>query len=204
MTYWIGEHADIVTLSGEGRPTSSPCPDPLPPQQKTRAAVSGFLKLAGYLGGVFAVALLLLSAYIGYRVYDLLSAWPHVEAEIASCEVYPQNVSVNTSRSHPHSTVYGFRCAVSYTAASQTYQSQADIGYQKSDPLDMTRWSTRYYHGVRVPIAYKPGDPTHIRFAGDFTTAYAAALVTFPFAAGLFVACVLMIVVSRKLEPPAA
>ncbi len=36
MPYWIGEHADLVTLSGEGRPYPTSTPDRLIPNNNPK------------------------------------------------------------------------------------------------------------------------------------------------------------------------
>ena len=203
MTYWIGEHADLVTLSGEGRPSFAPDPSPLTPQQQSRAAVSAFVKLIAFGCALFTVVLLLLTAWFAYRLHDTLSSRPHTQAQVLSSEIYTQQATVGGRQGTTiRSIVYGFRCNVSYSVASVPYVSQADIGYQNGNRDDMARWSQRIHRGDRVEIAYAPSDPTHIRFAGDFTTAYAPALLLLHWIAWLVVIGALAAVISRKLRLP--
>jgi hypothetical protein len=203
MTYWIGEHADLVTLSGEGRPYSVSTPDPLTRQQQSQAAISAFAKLIAFGCALSTVVLLIFTAWFIYRLHDTLTTWPHAQAQVLSTEIYSQLVDLNLpNRQSPRSTVYGFRSQVSYSIDSQTYVSQADIGYQRGDRSEMSSWYTRIQPGDRVEIAYSPSDPTHIRFAGDFSTAYAPALLLLRWIVWLTAIGGLMLVVSRKLRLP--
>jgi hypothetical protein len=97
--------------------------------------------------------------------------------------------------------VYGFRCNVTYSVGAQPYQAQADIGYQNGNRAALQPWTSRIHAGDRISIAYNPADPTHVRFAGDSTIAYAAPLMTLRFAAWLIGAAALMIFISRRLRP---
>jgi hypothetical protein len=174
MTSWIGEHADLVTLSGEGRPSFAPEPDPLTPHQKAQAAFSAVLKLGAIGCAIIIFALLILSGLIAYRIHDILATWPHTPAQVQSGQIYAKQISIyNRHQPYSTSTVYGFRCTVSYSVASHPYESQADIGYQKGDTVEMTEWRNRIPPGTQIEIAYNPAQPATIRFAGPFTTAYA-------------------------------
>jgi Protein of unknown function (DUF3592) len=202
MTYWIGEHADLVTLSGEGRPYSTPTPDPLTPQQQSRAAIAAFATLIAFGCTLCTAVLLAFTAWFTYRLHDTLTTWPHTQAEVLHTEVYSQRIDATRPYSQsPRPTVYGFRSQVSYSVASHPYQSPVDIGYQKSDPSDLSSWSSRIHPGDRIEIAYSPVDPTHIRFAGDFLTAYAPALLLLRWVAWLVAIGALAAIISRKLRP---
>jgi hypothetical protein len=203
MTTWIGEHADLVTLSGEGRPYSVPTPDPLTPKQQSQAAVSAIAKLIAIGCALCTFALLILTTLIAYRLHHILTTWPHTQAEVQTSEIYSQ--TIDTYRRHqPYATniVYGFRCTVAYSVASHPYASQADIGYQKGNTIEMTEWHDRIPPGSNIEIAYNPADPTTIHFAAPFPTAYAPALLLVNYIAGLTALGALMLVVSRKLRLP--
>jgi hypothetical protein len=64
----------------------------------------------------------------------------------------------------------------------------------------MSSWSTRIQPGDQVEVAYGPSNPTHIRFAGDFTTAYTSALLVLRYVAWLAAVGALTFLISRKLR----
>jgi hypothetical protein len=203
MNYRRGDNQDIITLSIERPHPSAPEPDPLTPQQKSRAIVSAFLKLAAFGCALFTVALLAVTAFLTYRLHDILTTRPHAQAEVQSTEIYSKQIEVNTpDQASRTTTFYGFRCVVDYTAASRPYESQVDIGYQRSDRSDMASWSTRIQPGDHVEIAYKPDDPAHIYFAGDFTTAYAPALFLVRYTAWLLTISALAAAIAHRLRLP--
>jgi Protein of unknown function (DUF3592) len=207
MGYWIGEHADLITLSGEGRPAFAPDPDPDPltPNQKTRATISTLARMLAFGCALFTVILLTLSAWITYRLHDILTSWPHVQAQVLSSEIYSQSVTIGgPNGSITRSTVYGFRCNVSYSVAARNYQSQVDIGYQNGDRSEMVSWFGRIPRGDRIEIAYSPKDPTHIRFAGDIATAYAPGLLLLRYIAWLAAIGALMFLLSQRLRLPSS
>lgn len=171
-----------------------------------RGLASTLLIMCGAGGILFSLLFLPFSLFFGYRVYAALHSWPHVDAEVNACEVYPKIISVSLlhAASQP-STVYGFRCHVTYSAASasgdpQIYRSVADLGYQISNRGDMARWSERFYPGVHTTIAYSPGNPTHVGFAGDFTAAYAAPLRALRFAVEILAVCLFFFFLGNKLR----
>lgn len=203
MPYWIGEHADLVTLSGEGRPYPTSTPDRLTPQQQSQASISAFAKLIAFGCTLCAAVMLTFTAWYIYRLHDTLTTWPHAQAQVLDAEVYSQRIDLHLPHSQsPRSTVYGFRCTVAYSVASHPYQSQADIGYQKGDTRALAAWRDRIHPGDQIEIAYAPTDPTHIRFAGDFTIAYAPALLLLTWIAWLAAIAAMAAIISHKLRPP--
>jgi hypothetical protein len=202
MTYSDGENSDLVSLSLEPRP-APPNPAPLTPGQQTQAAFSAVLKLLALGCALFTVALLLLSAWFIVSLHHTLAISPHVAARVLSTQVYSKDVRIggNKGRVSP-ATVYGFRCTVIYQVASIEHQAEADIGYQKSDQSEILRWSDRIRTGDQIEIVYSPSEPSRIRFAGDFTIAYAPALLLLRWIAWLAAIGALAAVVSKKLRVP--
>jgi len=200
MTYRIGDHADLITLSGEGQPSAESLRDDRTPEEKSRAGISFLLRFAGYLISIITVALIILTGVAFGRIHYELSSWPRAQADVTNCQIYTVT-AINQRRQRYESLTYGFHCNLTYSAASNAYQSQADIGYRQSDNSDMLLWSARIHSGNRVPIAYDPSDPTRVRFAGDFSTAYAGPLHNLVLLKWLLAASIILIVMGRKLRP---
>lgn len=204
MTYVLGgDYSDLTSLHLGPRPKPAPEPPPLTPEQKTRSTIAGLLWLLSRICAVFTVLLLLVSVVFTSVIFIALTSSPHTEAQVLSAETYSKDFDGGSTESGPvRSTVYGFRCTVSYYIDSHSYQSQADIGYQTGNERAMAAWQNRIRAGDEIEIAYDPTNPTHIRFAGDFTISYAPALVLLRLILWLAAVGVLAHVISQKLRPP--
>jgi uncharacterized protein DUF3592 len=204
MTYVLGgDYSDLTSLHLGPRPKPAPAPPPLTPEQKTRSTIAGLLKLLYLICAAFTVLLLLLFVLVTSTIFIALASNPHTQAQVVATEIYSKTVDTSTPENGAaHSTVYGFRCTVSYSVASHPYQSKADIGYQTGNERAMAAWQSRIQAGDQIEIAYDPTAPTHIRLAGDFTTAYAPALMLLHWIAWLAAIAALSKVISRNLRPP--
>jgi hypothetical protein len=211
MTYRIGDNADLITLSGEGQPRPEPLSDPPPPPptagRQARGVLCALLIMIGFGGTLFGGLLLLFGFYSMCHTFVSLQSYPRADATIKACEIYSKLIDTSTPEATHRSTVYGFRCNVSYSPTPQgsstpggETQAVADIGYQHSDRGDLARWPERYYAGVHTQIAYKPFDPTHVHFAGDFVSAYAAPLGLLRFTLELLFVCGLALFAGQKLR----
>jgi hypothetical protein len=212
MTYCIGDNADLITLSGEGQPRPEPLPYPPPPPptagKQARGVACALLIMIGFGGTLFGSLLLLFGLYSMCHTFVSLQSYPRADATIRACEIYSKLIDTSTPEATHRSTVYGFRCNVSYSPAAAQgastpggeTQAVADIGYQHSDRADLARWSERYYAGMRTQIVYKPSDPIHVHLAGDFTTAYAAPLGLLRFTLKILLVCGLAFYAGQKLR----
>jgi hypothetical protein len=199
VTYRIGDHADLITLSGEGQPRPEPIRTERTPEEKWRFGISFLLRFFGYPMAAFTVLLSIWTIVGMSGIYYELSHWPHTQALVDTCQITSQKL-LKLRGQNPDQFSYGFHCAVTYTAGSQTYHSNADIGYQQNDNSDMLRWSDRIRAGDHIPIAYKPSDPARVRFAGSFSISYAPALHYLPVVAWLALLSFTFITFGRKLR----
>lgn len=202
MDYSTDERSDLVSLSLEPRPVPA-SPDPLTPSQKSQAAFSAVLKLIALGCAFFTVILLLLSAWFILGLHHTLATRPHATARVLSTQIYSRDLRISGNRGVAStSTIYGFRCTVVYQVAFIDHQAQADIGYQKGNEAEIQRWSDRIRAGDQIEIVYSPSDPSRVRFAGDFTIAYAPALLLLRWIAWLAAFGTVAAVLSKKLRPP--
>jgi hypothetical protein len=193
---------DLILLSiAESRPTPPPLEN-VATEQKPQATISAGLRVFGYLFGVISAFLVLLSLVGFYSVYLVMKTWPQADAEILSSQIYSKQIDYNSDHGPHTSTVYGLRCNLRYAAASQAYNSQADLGYQNSSRNTMLEWQKRLPRGNHVPIVYDPSDPSRVHFAGDFSIAYAAPLRFFRIFVIALVICILLNLLGRSLQPP--
>jgi hypothetical protein len=205
MTSWIGENADLITLSGEGQPKPEPFRDDRTidartPEEKWRFGISFLLRVFGYPIAAFTVlASLLAILSIGVRYYEM-SQWTHTQALVDACQITSQKLMKEHGQD-PDQYTYGFYCNLTYAAGPQTYRSKANIGYLQSDNSDMVRWSDRIRAGDRISIVYKPSDPVQVRFAEDFSTSYAPALHYLNVIAWSALLSFIFITLGRKLRP---
>jgi hypothetical protein len=149
----------IIELGIERR---TPAPAPLPPlstDEKLKALLGLLTTLGGYGMTAVATLLALLSAWVACNQYFLLSSWDRTEAEIVSGEVYTDVLRNDTGAPTRPSPTFGFRCTVRFQANGRLYESQADIGYQKSAKTDMIDWYLRFPSGSHTTVAYDPANP---------------------------------------------
>jgi hypothetical protein len=144
--------------------------------------------------------LVLLSLWVGYDQYSLLSAWGRTEAEIENGEVYSDVLRNDTGTQTRPSPVFRFRCVVRFQASGRVYESQADIGYKKSVKTEMIDWYLRFPAGGRTAIAYDPANPDRVKLVEDFWTSYAALLASLRYAAWLFLFGLPLVLISRALR----
>lgn len=172
-------------------------------EEKLRFTISCVLLFLGYPVAFFAALLALLSAFSFYGTHNLLDHWPHVIAEVNSCDVYVSRANETDARLHS-SFVYVFRCEVIYGSQSLPQHAVADIGYQTSSRGEMwTQWSNRIHRGDHVEIVYDPSNLERANFAGDFSTAYAVALHLLKIDLWVGMIALLMIFLGRRLRPNA-
>jgi len=200
---------DLITLSLE--PRASPArPTPIPtPQETARAVISASLLFLGYPIAFVTALLAVITLLSSYWTHRQFAQWPHITAEVNSCEVYETDVTTAEWKHNgptPHqSSFYGFRCDVAYTAHSRAESAVADVGYQTSDRGEMwVQWSNRIHRGDHIEIIYDPSDSTRARLAGDLVTTYAPALHTLKTAVWVGLIAFLMIALGRKLRPRSA
>jgi len=194
----------LTTIFGTGSPFPAELPVPaLSPEQKLKALLGTMGKLAGFFVSVFAVGLLLVSAYVALRVSEQLRSWPRANAEVVGSGIYEKEVRHVGEHGGPtRSTDYGYQWMVSFAIGSRTYQTPIDIGYQKGDRADMLEWLGRYPDGTHITVAYDPTNPAHARLAEDFRSSYAPVLSTLGFCAWLLGGGIAMILISRRLQAP--
>jgi Protein of unknown function (DUF3592) len=191
----------LIQLGIERRtPPPLPLPAPLSTDEKLKALVGAFATMAGY--GLTFVALLLagLSGWVGCDQYLLLRSWSRADAEIVNSELYSQVLRVGPRTQSPPKPIFGFRCTVRFQANGRLYESQADIGYEKSAKSEMIDWYLRFPSGSHTTIAYDPANPNRVKLAENFETAYAGALTTLGYAGWLFLFGFPLVLVSRRLR----
>ena len=167
--------------------------------------ISASLLFLGYPIAFVAALLAVITLLSSYRTHRQFAQWPHIIAEVNSCEVYETDLTTaewkRTGPTLRQSSLYGFRCDVVYTAQSRAQSAVADIGYQTSARGEMwVLWSNRIHCGDHVEIIYDPSDFTRARFAGDFVIAYAPALHNLKITLWLGLTAFLMIALGRKLR----
>jgi len=171
--------------------------------------ISASLLFLGYPIAFVAALLAVITLLSSYRTHRQFAQWPHIIAEVNSCEVYETDLTTaewkRTGPTLRQSSLYGFRCDVVYTAQSRAQSAVADIGYQTSDRGEMwVRWSNRIHRGDQIEIIYDPSDSTRARLAGDLVITYAPALHTLKTAVWIGLIAFLMIALGRKLHPRSA
>jgi hypothetical protein len=155
--------------------------------------------MAGYGLTFVAILLLLLGAWVACSQYSVLSSWGRTDAEVISGEVY-SDFTRDTNGQAQSKPVYGFRCTVRFQANGRLYESPADIGYKKSAMDEMINWYLRFPSGSHTTIAYDPANPSSVKLAEDFQTAYAGALTTWGYAGWLLLFGLPLVLVSRRLR----
>lgn len=99
----------LTTIFGSGSPFPAEPPAPaLSPEQKIQPLLGALCKLAGFFATVFALGLLLVSAYVALRVSEQLGSWPRTHAEVLSSEVYEK--ALNSARDFE--PVHGLRVSL--------------------------------------------------------------------------------------------
>ena len=195
----LGTRSQELTQLGIERrtPPPLPLPAPLSTDEKLKALVGAFATLAGY--GLTFVALLLagLSGWVGCDQYFLLRSWSHTDAEIVNSELYSQVPRLGRRTQIPPKPIFGFRCTVRFQADGRLYESQADIGYQKSDWTEMNDWYLRFPAGSHTTIAYDPASPKRVKLAEDIWTSYAGAFVSLQYAGWLLLFGLPLLLISR-------
>jgi hypothetical protein len=156
--------------------------------------------LGGYGMILVAVLLALLSAWVAGKQYSLLSSWSRADAEIANSELYSDVIHQHNGDQTRLSPVFGFRCSVRFQANGRSYESQADIGYEKSAKDEMIDWHLRFPAGSHTIIAYDPANPSRVKLAEDFQTSYAAPLASSRYAAWILLFGLPMALISRELR----
>jgi len=197
----LGTRSQELTQLGIERRTP-----PLPPlpqlstDEKLKALLGLVTNLGGYATVFVAILLVLLSLWVGYDQYSLLSSWGRTEAEIENGEVYSDVLRNDTGTQTRPSPVFGFRCVVRFQASGGVYESQADIGYKKSVKTEMIDWYLRFPAGGHTAIAYDPANPDRVKLVEDFWTAYAAPLASLRYVAWLFLFGLPLVLISRALR----
>jgi hypothetical protein len=199
MTYRIGDHADLITLSGEGQPRPEPFRDTRTTEEKWRFGISFLLLFFGYPFAAFTVLLSIWTIVGISSTYYVLSHWTHTQALVDTCQITSQKL-MKLRGQDPDQFSYGFHCDLTYVAGSQTYHFKADIGYQQNDNGDMIRWSDRIHAGDQISIAYNPSDPARVRFARNFSTSYAPSLHYLHVIAWMALLSFVFIALGRKLR----
>ncbi len=203
MTY-EGED-DFISVFGKRQPSPEPYRDERTPErtteEKLRFMISVFLRFFGYPLAFVAALVAVLTALSFYGTYDHLAHWPHIVAEVNSCEVdqaeMPQSdPTINKSFS------YSFRCQVTYSPPSLPQHAVADISYQTSNRGEMwVLWSNRIHRGDQVEIISNPSHPERANFAGEFSIAYAPPLHNLKYTLWLGLIAFVMLFLARKLRP---
>jgi hypothetical protein len=180
-----------------------PAPVPEPPlrlsaDEQLKALLSLFATLGGYGMTFVAILLGLLSVWVGCDQYFLLRSWGRADAEIVNSELYSQVLRVGPSTQSPRKPIFGFRCTVRFQAKDRFYESQADIGYQKSARNEMNDWSLRLPAGGHTVIAYDPANPNRVKLAEDIWTSYAGPLVSLQYAGWLLLFGLPLLLISRR------
>jgi Protein of unknown function (DUF3592) len=189
---------ELIQLGIE-RHTRAPEPPPqLSTDQQLKAVLSLFAILGGYGLTFVAILLGLLGVWVGCDQYFLLRSWSRADAEIANSELYSE--VLHTSRQTRRSPIFGFRCTVRFQVNGRFYESQADIGYQKSARNEMDDWYLRFPVGGHTAIAYDPANPNRVRLVEDVWTAYAGPLVSLQYAGWLLLFGLPLMIVSRRLR----
>ncbi len=105
---------------------------------------------------------------------------------------------LHTSAQTRRSPIFGFRCTVRFRANGRFYESQADIGYQKSARDEMNDWYRRFPEGSHTTIAYDPANPGRVKLVEDVWTSYAGPLVSLQYAAWLLLFGLPLLLISRR------
>jgi len=156
-----------------------------------------FLRFAGRALVFFSMLFFLLSGYLAFAHYWILTRWAKSEATVLSRE-FRQISSGSTSRSRSVGTSsksYYYHCTVSYPVAGETRQSQLDSP-PSTYKIDAEVWGAPLARGQRVAIMYRPSDPSDIRLVDN--PAEATASGSLRLALYLFVPGMLLILTSRS------
>ncbi len=200
MSSWIGDNADLITLSGEGQPSAESFREDRRPENKRQRTLSSAMLAAGYFAAFIGIVTGLLTGLSFHATHDALAQWPHRQAIVDSCENYQVQVQ-HGAEAPTWSFEYGFRCHLSYSPQSVLYDALVDIGYRSSNPNEMAAWSIRIHSGDRIPIIYDPKNPSHAHFATDFHAAYAPALHSLHFVISTALVSLGLIAFGRQLRP---
>lgn len=177
----------------------APAPEPLRQlsnDEQLKALISLFATLGGYGLTFVAILLGLLSVWVGCDQYFLLRSWGRADAEIVNSELYSQVLHINAQTRR--SPIFGFRCTVRFQANGRFYESQADVGYQKSARDEMNDWYLRFPAGSHTTIAYDPANPKRVKLAEDTWTSYAGPLVPLQYAGWLLLFGLPLLLISRR------
>jgi hypothetical protein len=205
---WIGENADLITLSGEGQPRTTWLRDGRSQDDRTQedgptvvtkqATFATLLRIAGGGATVIAGLLLLVTLFLFFTIHHQVSDWPRTIAQVEKCETYWKTSAAGTEGGG--SVVYGFHCSLSYMANSQPYRGQADLGYRNGDRNAMSKWLSHFRRGDHIQVAYDPTYPAHVCFVDDFPLAYASPLASLRLAAWNAVVGAILLMVGRSMR----
>jgi hypothetical protein len=182
----------ITTLFGPRKPArATPGDDPTP-----ESAPKNFCRMMGRALLCFSMLFFLLSGYLAFAHYWILTQWMKSEATVLSSELR-QRSSGSTSRSGSvaaSSKVFFFHCLVSYPVGGETRQSMLDSP-GSTDRIDTEVWAARMSRGQRVAIFYKPSDPSRIRLEDNPAEATASGSLRVAFY--LLIPGLILILISR-------
>jgi hypothetical protein len=145
---------------------------------------------------LFALPLALISTFLAWRQYRILTTWPSVEGTVLQSR-WVQNGG-NSGRGR--ATAYGAEFRFRYFVNGRSYEAVATPGYQAS--YDHAKsWLAELPVGSRRRIRYEPDNPQVISLASDYSTlSFAASYALARWVLIIGGVCVALILVGRRLE----